>query len=71
MIGERVEEPGTHEDPEMPDSDGRARLDEDVEQAEEEERWNVLKVIQVIPSNALHIWIGEKHFGVAAFHAEC
>lgn len=30
LIGERVEESGSNEDPEVPERNGRARLDEDV-----------------------------------------
>ena len=49
LVADRVQDARSGEDAEVEQSDGGGRLDEDVEEAEEEEGGDVLEVVQVIP----------------------
>jgi len=57
LVDECVQDTREDEHAEVPESCRRVRLSDDVEKTEDQERWNVLNVVQVIPTNSLHFII--------------
>ena len=51
LVGHCVEYPTGTENPEMPQSHCDVRSGEDVEETQQNERWDVLKIIQMVPEN--------------------